>query len=186
MIQAGGDSKVPACRRTSIPILVNIYGRVSRALAWCANPNIGVALQACHIVPQQQYHIYPDLEAAADERQAGTERVSTRRLMQAWECTWVPENGILLFSHLHDMFDTRLFSIHPKTHWIRVFMPYDVLLEYHGRIAKVPRSVDRAALRYYYEMCCIENMAAKMPFVGQLSWLGSVAMISCVNTPVDI
>ncbi|KAJ4175597.1 hypothetical protein NW755_014845 [Fusarium falciforme] len=84
------------------------------------------------------------------------------------------------------MFDTRLFRIHPKTLRIRVFIPYDVLLEYHGRIAKVPRSVDRAALRHHYEMCCIENMAAKMPFVEQLTLLGSVAMASGVNTLVDI
>ncbi|KAM5344069.1 hypothetical protein ACJ41O_012606 [Fusarium nematophilum] len=154
--------------------------------SWCDSPTIGPALQACHIVSQLQYHTYPDPEADANETQDGGERASPRRLEQAWERTWAPENGILLFSHLHDMFDQRLFSIHPKTLKIRVFMPYDILLPYHDRSAKVQRRVDRAALRHHYDMCCIENMAAKMPFVEQLPRTGSVASTSSINTPLEM
>ncbi|KAK7432876.1 hypothetical protein QQZ08_000347 [Neonectria magnoliae] len=154
--------------------------------SWCDSPTIGPALQACHIVSQLQYHTYPDPEADADETQDGGERASPRRLEQAWERTWASENGVLLFSHLHDMFDQRLFSIHPETLQIRVFMPYDILLAYHGRKAKVQRRVDRAALRHHYDMCCIENMAVKMPFVEPLPRTGSAASTSGVNTPLEI
>lgn len=153
--------------------------------SWYANPTIGPALQACHIVPQQHYHLYPDPEAVDGEVQPEGARFSNRRLMQAWESTWDPANGILLLSHLHELFDARLFSIHPKTLRIRVFMPYDVLLGYHGALAKVPRSVDRAALRHHYKMCCIENMAAKMAYVEPMPWSGSAAT-SGKDTPLDI
>jgi hypothetical protein len=84
------------------------------------------------------------------------------------------------------MFDQRLFSIHPETLQVRAFMPYDILLAYHGRKAKVQRRVDRAALRHHYDMCCIENMTAKMPFVEQLPRTGSVASTSGINTPLEI
>lgn len=153
--------------------------------SWYANPTIGPALHSCHIVPQQHYHLYPDPEAIDGEAQPESARFSHRRLMQAWENTWDPANGILLLSHLHELFDARLFSIHPKTLRIRVFMPYDVLLGYHGAIAKVPRSVDRAALRHHYEMCCIENMAAKMAYLEPKPWPESVAT-SGKDTPLDI
>ncbi|KAM3515977.1 hypothetical protein MY11210_000517 [Beauveria gryllotalpidicola] len=132
--------------------------------SWCDSPTIGPALQACHIVSQLHYHTYPPSQADADGAQDGGEGASPHQLEQAWERTWAPENGILLFSHLHDMFDQRLFSIHPETLQIRVFMPYDILLAYHGLKAKVQRRVARAALRHHYDMCCIENMAARMPF----------------------
>ncbi|GAB0138991.1 hypothetical protein EsDP_00007210 [Epichloe bromicola] len=45
---------------------------------------------------------------------------------------------------------------------IRVFVPYDVLTEYHDKTAILSQSVDRKTLRQHYEMCCIENMAAEM------------------------
>ncbi|QGI88397.1 hypothetical protein CEK25_003353 [Fusarium fujikuroi] len=66
-------------------------------------------------------------------------------------------------SHIHEFFDARLFSIHPETLRIRAFVPYDAILDYHGRIANVPQDVDRAALAHHYEMFCIESMAANMP-----------------------
>ncbi|KAI1033865.1 hypothetical protein LB503_011120 [Fusarium chuoi] len=66
-------------------------------------------------------------------------------------------------SHIHEFFDARLFSIHPETLRIRAFVPYDAILDYHGRVANVPQDVDRAALAHHYDMCCIENMAANMP-----------------------
>lgn len=153
--------------------------------SWYANPTIGPALHACHIVPQQHYHLYPDPEAVAGEVQPQNAMTSNRRLIQAWENTWDPGNGILLLSHLHELFDARLFSIHPKTLQIRVFMPYDVLLGYHGAVAKVPRFVGRAALRHHYEMSCIENMAAKMAFVEQMPWSVS-ATTSGKDTPIDL
>ncbi|KAH8656399.1 hypothetical protein BGZ61DRAFT_287436, partial [Ilyonectria robusta] len=135
--------------------------------SWCVNPSIGPALQACHIIPQQHYHLYPDPEAVDGQVQDENARWSSRRLMEAWERTWSPKNGILRLSHLHELFDARLFSIHPTTLQIPAFVPYDVILQYHGHLANVPRSVDRAALRHHYEMCCIENMAAEMAFVEQ-------------------
>lgn len=152
--------------------------------SWYANPTIGPALHACHIVPQQHYHLYPDPAAADGEGQFQNALSSNRRLMQTWESTWDPANGILLLSHLHELFDARLFSIHPNTLQIRVFMPYDVLIGYHGAVAKVPRSVDRAALRHHYDMCCIENMAAKMAYVEPMPWSESAAT-SGKQTPLD-
>lgn len=141
-----------SCLAASTTCAVTGKGR-----SWYFNPSVGPAVQACHIVPQQQYHVYPIPTSLPESRQ------SPRRLRQAWDCTWSLENGILLLSHLHELFDARLFSIHPDTLQIRVFMPYDVLLDYHGSIAHLSWNVDRRALRHHYEMCCIENMAAKMP-----------------------
>ncbi|PTB34924.1 hypothetical protein M441DRAFT_32381 [Trichoderma asperellum CBS 433.97] len=133
---------------------------------WCYSPAIGPAVQACHIVPQQHYHLYPDplLDPQSDN---GLE-LSPQRLLKAWECTWAFRNGILLLSHLHELFDSRLFSIHPDTLQIRAFVPYDVICDYHGRTAALGAYVDRNALRHHYEMCCIENMAAEMPLRDQL------------------
>ncbi|KAI0877484.1 hypothetical protein GGS24DRAFT_487861 [Hypoxylon argillaceum] len=88
---------------------------------------------------------------------------SPRRLQEAWHNTWRPNNGILLMKHLHEFFDARLFSIHPRTLRVRAFVPYDVLTEFNGRKASIPTTVDRKALRHHYEMCCIENMAAQRP-----------------------
>jgi hypothetical protein len=46
-------------------------------------------------------------------------------------------------------------------------MPYDVITEYHGKKADLPRGLDFRALRHHYDMCCIENMAAqKQPGLG--------------------
>ncbi|KAF4979687.1 hypothetical protein FZEAL_4146 [Fusarium zealandicum] len=125
--------------------------------SWCISPAIGPALQACHIVPQQHYHLYPDPCDSENNEQ------SLERLRNAWVQTWSASNGILLMSHLHELFDARLLSIHPETLLIRAFVPYDVLTEYHGAEARVPDYVDRNALRHHYEMSCIENMAATMP-----------------------
>ncbi|KAK5995631.1 hypothetical protein PT974_04045 [Cladobotryum mycophilum] len=108
----------------------------------------------------QQYHLYP-LESSVEGD--GSNGYSFERLSDAWDCTWSVSNGILLLSHLHELFDGRWFSIHPDTHRIRVFVPYDVIEEYHGRKAKIPSHVSRAALWHHYDMCCIENMGAKAP-----------------------
>ncbi|KAG8407717.1 hypothetical protein J3459_018412 [Metarhizium acridum] len=124
--------------------------------SWYMNPNVGPGIQACHIVSPQHYNVYPV------PRSFGKDQYCPRRLREAWNRTWSAENSLALFSHFHDFFDNRLFSIHPVTLRIRVFMPYDVLLEYHGSIAHLPPLVDRKALGHHYDMCCIENMAAKM------------------------
>lgn len=154
--------------------------------SWCNNRIIGPALQACHIVSQLHYHTYPPPQVDADEAQDGGEAANPHQLEQAWVSTWAPENGILLFSHLHEMFDQRLFSIHPETLRIRVFMPYDILLAYHGVKAKVQRWVARAALRHHYDMCCIENMAARTRFVEHLPRTGSVVSTSGISTPLRL
>ncbi|KAM0247354.1 hypothetical protein ACHAQJ_009889 [Trichoderma viride] len=130
--------------------------------SWCISPTVGPALQACHIVPQQHYHLYPDPNDGNNAIE-----FSPRRLQRAWERTWSARNGILLLSHLHELFDSRLFSIHPDTLQVRAFVPYDVICDYHGRTARLPSNVDRNALRYHYDMCCIENMAAAMPLIDQ-------------------
>lgn len=152
--------------------------------SWTLNPTIGPALQVCHIVSQLHYNTYPLRISNVDESQDNSQ-VGTRQMEQAWERTWAPENGILLFSHLHEMFDQRLFSIHPETLHIRVFMPYDIILAYHGRKAQVDRFVDRKALRHHYDMCRIENMAAQLPFIEQLPPT-EPSSASAVTTPLQL
>ncbi|KAM3513533.1 hypothetical protein MY11210_002820 [Beauveria gryllotalpidicola] len=131
---------------------------------WCPGQPIGPGIQACHIVPQQHYHLYPVPDSATSPSGGdGTIKDSPRRLLKAWQYTWSSGNGILLMKHIRDFFDTRLFSIHPRTLLIRVFVPYQALERYHGRKAQVPPTVNRKALRHHYDMCCIENMAASRP-----------------------
>ncbi|KAL7946382.1 hypothetical protein V8C42DRAFT_320433 [Trichoderma barbatum] len=145
--------------RSSCLVTARQCAVTGKGRSWCISPVVGPALQACHIVPQQHYHLYPDPE----DFDGNDVELSPRRLQEAWQRTWAAGNGILLLSHLHELFDSRLFSIHPDTLQIRAFVPYDILLDYHGCIARVPSIVDRNALRHHYEMCVIENMAAKMP-----------------------
>ncbi|RMD41502.1 hypothetical protein DV735_g3630, partial [Chaetothyriales sp. CBS 134920] len=148
-----------SCLTAAVQCAVSARGR-----SWCPAPSFGPALQACHIVPQQHYHVYPDPDRLSDLAEADI-FYSSSRLEEAWRNTWSADNGILLLCHLHDSFNQRLFSIHPDTLRIRAFVPYDVVLDYHGKKAQVPVNVDRGALRHHYEMCCIENMAAKAPLM---------------------
>jgi hypothetical protein len=92
-----------------------------------------------------------------------------RRLKEALQSTWSARNGILLMKHLHDFFDARLFSIHPSTLCIRVFVPYDALKKYNSQKVIVPTTIDRKALRHHYEMSCIENMGADRPILDLIS-----------------
>ncbi|GKU09175.1 unnamed protein product [Fusarium langsethiae] len=131
--------------------------------SWFGDSNIGPAIQACHIVPQQHYHTYPTPEDPDMQNP-----YSHQRLRAAWQRTWSVKNGILLLSHLHELFDARLFSIHPETLKIRVFVPYDVILEYHDKEAQINWEVDPRALRHHYDMCCIENMTAQMPWSEEI------------------
>ncbi|EJP62257.1 uncharacterized protein BBA_08799 [Beauveria bassiana ARSEF 2860] len=147
-----------------------------RGEPWCPGQRIGPGVQACHIIPQQHYHIYP-VERGNPTDSTAVEN-STRRLYEAWQHTWSPDNGILLMKHLHDYFDARLFSIHPETLRVRAFVPFDGVNEYHGRKAQVTDNVDRNALRQHYEMCCIESMAAKQPNLERAS-----SGASSISTP---
>jgi hypothetical protein len=90
-----------------------------------------------------------------------------------------------LLSHLHELFDARLFSIDPKTHKIRAFVPYDVITEYHGRKATLPRDVDPLALQHHYDMCCIENMAAQFPYIDMMTSFEDSRMTSGTKTPAS-
>ncbi|KAJ4246863.1 hypothetical protein NW762_013415 [Fusarium torreyae] len=149
--------------------------------SWCPGPAIGPGVQACHIVPQQHYHLYPTTNVDPDDDTPIEE--SSRRLREAWESTWSPRNGVLLMKHLHDFFDARLFSIHPRTLRIRVFVPYNALTRFNGQKAAVPTSVDRKALRHHYEMSCIENMAAERPNLDVISPATSRMATSGTATP---
>ncbi|KAK1827726.1 hypothetical protein QBC39DRAFT_419140 [Podospora conica] len=125
--------------------------------SWCASPAIGPAIQAAHIVPQLHYHLYPIGigPSIPDPNDAN-------QLRAAWFRTWSITNGILLASHIHQLFDARLVAIHPRTLHIRAFVPYDLITPSHGRVATLDkRSMpDRSALQHHWDMCCIENMAA--------------------------
>ncbi|KAH8743991.1 hypothetical protein F5883DRAFT_591102, partial [Diaporthe sp. PMI_573] len=129
--------------------------------AWWAGNGIGPAVQAAHIVPQIHWNVYPDTE------QGIAPLADISALREAWIQTWDMSNGLLLAATIHQCFDARILSIDPDTGRIRAFMPYDVITEYHGKKADLPRGLDLRALRHHYDMCCIENMAAqKQPGLG--------------------
>ncbi|KAI0433447.1 hypothetical protein F5Y09DRAFT_73915 [Xylaria sp. FL1042] len=151
---------------------------------WCPGPPIGPGVQACHIVPQHHYHLYPIIGSQCNDEERPVEE-SPRRLQEAWQSTWSPRNGILLMKHLHEFFDARLFSIHPRTLRVRVFVPYDALTRFNGQRASVPPTIDRKALRHHYEMCCIENMAAERPSLDVTSPGISGIATSGTGTPFD-
>ncbi|KAF9766743.1 hypothetical protein IL306_000816 [Fusarium sp. DS 682] len=163
--------------RSSVMVSAKRCAVSGKGQSWCVSPAIGPSLPACHIIPQQQFHLYPGSQSSDDTR------FSSRMLREAWMSTWAPSNGILMMSLIHDLFDSRLLSIHPETLRIRAFVPYDAILDYHGCVAKVPEDVDRAALAHHYQMCCIENMAAKMPYQEIVTSLASRAATSGTNSP---
>ncbi|KAH6872056.1 hypothetical protein B0T10DRAFT_449948 [Thelonectria olida] len=152
---------------------------------WCPGPPIGPAVQACHVVPQQHYHLYPSATSGQHADDGGPIEDSPRRLQEAWQRTWNPRNGILLMKHLHEFFDARLFSIHPQTLRIRVFAPYNALIRFNGQKASVPATIDRKALRHHYEMCCIENMAAERPNLDAAPTSTSRMATSGTATPLS-
>ncbi|RGP69184.1 hypothetical protein FLONG3_7820 [Fusarium longipes] len=132
--------------------------------SWCITPSVGPGLQACHVVPQQHFHLYP----THNRKNVGSDNeveISNEGLSQAWTDTWSSKNGILLMNDIRQLFEARLISIHPDTYKIRAFVPYDVITDFNGKIANVSRKVDKMALRYHYDMSCIENMAAQMPTI---------------------
>ncbi|KAL8387369.1 hypothetical protein RB595_009953 [Gaeumannomyces hyphopodioides] len=82
-------------------------------------------------------------------------------LTGAWMKTWSVGNSIILSAAIHEAFDQRLLAIHPNSHLIRVFAPYDLITPYHGRKAYFGRGIpDSKALRWHWDVCVIENMGA--------------------------
>jgi hypothetical protein len=150
--------------------------------SWCIIPSIGPGLHASHIIPQQHFYLYPrhDQKNATD----GEVEVNNERLVQAWTDTWSSKNGILLMNDIRQLFEARLISIHPDTHTIRAFVPYDVITDFNGKKANIPRKVDKVALRHHYEMSCIENMAAQMPFAPLDSAGGSAVRFLEIRAPL--
>ncbi|KAF5700472.1 hypothetical protein FMUND_14330 [Fusarium mundagurra] len=128
--------------------------------SWMKSQPIGPGVEACHIVPQAQYHLYPTNQDPEANR--GHPDLSLSNLLTAWEKTWSADNGIMLMEHLRYFFDLRLFSIHPDTHRIRSFVPYSPITRYNGKKARIHEDVDRNALQHHYDMCCIENMGARI------------------------
>ncbi|KPM42282.1 hypothetical protein AK830_g4287 [Neonectria ditissima] len=147
-----------------------------RGRSWHTELAVGPTLQVCHIVPREHYHVFPVSDSPSSDRH------SPRQLRLAWYGTWGKNNGILLLSHLHQLFDARLFSIDPDTLRVRAFVPYDVVADYHGCLARLPENFDRKALRQHYEMCCIENMAADTPLSGDLGF-GTVPRSAIAESP---
>ncbi|KAJ4117498.1 hypothetical protein NW768_010861 [Fusarium equiseti] len=142
---------------TNVMVSIKLCAVTGSGRRWCTGQRIGPSLEVCQIVPSQHFHVYPTGDNSQD---------MGRRLVQAWHDIWDFKNGFLLRSDIRELFDARLISIYPDTHRIRAFVPYDVTLKYHGRIATIPRNVDRDALAHHYEMACIENMTAMMPIRG--------------------
>lgn len=64
----------------------------------------------------------------------------------------------MMMGHIRRCFDSRLISIHPTKHMVRSFVPYDLLMGYHGRKVNIPQSVDQPALQHHWDMCCLENV----------------------------
>ncbi|KAF4950358.1 hypothetical protein FSARC_13222 [Fusarium sarcochroum] len=159
-IDYNGAKKVMDNFRNSILVYSSCCAISGLGESWCQTPLVGPALQACHIVPQNHYHLYPDYSA-----QSLNDEENKRRSHHAWRQTWSAKNGILLMSHLHEAFDSRLVSINPETRRIRAFVPYNILTPYNGQEAILPDNVDVEALRHHYDMCCVENMGAEMPMV---------------------
>lgn len=152
--------------------------------SWCASPAIGPAIQAAHIVPQLHYHLYP--RGHRYPRGTGPDMPDpndSTQLRGAWLSTWSITNGILLASHIHQLFDARLVSIHPRTLRIRAFVPYDLITPYHGRVAALDRKSmpDRNALEHHWDMCCIENMAAMSKIVPALPEAGQTVLSRAIR-----
>src|SRR5581483_9902650 len=72
--------------------------------AWTRAGGLGPGVQACHIVPQLQYNLYPDrwppfseMEAEEAEVGGGSFAAASRdRLEKAWKNTWAGGNSLLL------------------------------------------------------------------------------------------
>lgn len=63
----------------------------------------------------------------------------------------------MLCSHLYRCLNARIISIHPVTHVVRAFVNYDMAIEFHGKVASLPRRLPARVLQYHWDMCCLEN-----------------------------
>ncbi|KUI73262.1 hypothetical protein VM1G_09062 [Cytospora mali] len=124
-----------------------------RGKPWSFSVAAGTGLEAAHVVPQIHWNTYP---VDNNGRVAKTDR----ELSVAWLSTWAVGNGLLMMSHLHKCFNLRLFSIHPTRHTVRAFVDYDLLIDYYGKKVKLPKDIDKRALQYHWDMCCLENTPA--------------------------
>jgi hypothetical protein len=119
------------------------------------------------------WDLYP-LADRVDEENNIT--MSIRRWREQWERTWAGENALWMLSTLHAAHDARLLAIHPESHLIRAFAPYDVILPYHNKKAYLNEAYppDKRALQHQWDMCVVENMTAKnfwsTPAPSVLSW----------------
>ncbi|KUI63904.1 hypothetical protein VM1G_10596 [Cytospora mali] len=119
--------------------------------SWCGSRLTGPGIEAAHIVPQVHWNTYP---VDIDGRIVAN---TPNKLRSAWLSTWDSSNGCPMMSNLHKCFDLRLFSIHPITHIIRAFVNYDLIVDFHGSKAQLPRNIDPRALQHHWDMCCLEN-----------------------------
>lgn len=80
-------------------------------------------------------------------------------------------NSIMLESTLHRCFDARVLAIHPKTHLVRAFIDYDIVTEFHGKHATLPRLIPEKVLQHHWDICCLENTPslALIPSPGVLT-----------------
>ncbi|KAL8354327.1 hypothetical protein RB601_003945 [Gaeumannomyces tritici] len=131
--------------------------------SWCRKSVVGPGIHAAHIVPQLQYQLFPlgDDDAADIHYHQQQSASVPAELLVAWDRTWSVGNSIILSASIHEAFDQRLLAIHPDSHKIRVFAPYDLIIPYHGQIADFGQNhPDREALRWHWNVCAIENMGA--------------------------
>lgn len=66
----------------------------------------------------------------------------------------------MLESTLYKCFDARLFSIHPVSRRIRVFVNSDILIPYHGQNITLSNDIPEKVLRHHYHMTILENVTA--------------------------
>ncbi|KAH6668315.1 hypothetical protein B0J14DRAFT_437250, partial [Halenospora varia] len=128
---------------------------------WSGSGGLGPSLQACHIVPQKLWDLYP----LAEDHDGEVELYSSRRLESKWNKTWGVDNCLWRQSSLHTVHDLRLLAINPNTLNVRCFAPYDLVYPYHTQAAHIkPRNrPDPAALKCHWDSCVYESMTAKIP-----------------------
>ncbi|TRX97833.1 hypothetical protein FHL15_001043 [Xylaria flabelliformis] len=130
---------------------------------FCPGTVIGPDINANHIIPQINYHLYPSDQGKHD-------------------VTTTLEDQPKLIEDLHARFDARFFSIDPNTLRVHVFLRSDALTEFNGKKASRPPRIDPAALRHHHETCCIENMGNTSP---QIAAIGATLIVIFAAALVD-
>ncbi|KAK6345459.1 hypothetical protein TWF718_007375 [Orbilia javanica] len=147
----------------------------------------GPGYVAAHIVPQRFWFTFPDMCSGDFQhenpfRMASLQNTTEHSLKKRANLTWASDNGLLLRSDVHDMFDRRLVSIHPVSPVaifdlgfyyvdtapqvsckIRLFAPMSVVIGSHMQVANWAQgSPSKVALAHHYAQCVIENVAAHL------------------------